>query len=120
MKSLLTITAIFEASTGVALIAIPATIVPILLGIPFSDDNLHVISGVTGVALLSIAIMCWSFRSSGQQAAGIVRAILFYNFMTSLILMYGALGLGLSGLGLWPVVILHLMLALWSIVELRK
>jgi hypothetical protein len=120
MKSVLTATALFEGATGLALIAIPSTIVPILLGIPFSDDNLHVVSGITGAALVSLAIACWMARNNGPQAALIVKPMLCYNVIAVLILLYAALGLRLMGMGLWPAIVVHIGLAAWCIVALQK
>jgi len=120
MKTLLSITALFECLTGIALIAIPSTTVPMLLGIPFDDDRLHVISGITGAAMISIALACWLFRNSGPEAIPMVKAALFYNCAAGLILLYGALGLGLSGIGLWPAAMAHCVLAIWCVLVLRK
>ena len=119
MKSLLTVTAVFEGATGLALIAIPSTIVPMLLGIPFSDDTLHVVSGITGAALIALGMACWLSRNSGPQAAVILKSILGYNILASLILLYAALGLSLSGMGLWPVIVVHICLAVWCIIALQ-
>jgi hypothetical protein len=120
MKSFLTLTAFFEAATGIALMAIPATIVPFLLGIPFDDDRLHVLSGITGVALVALAFLCWSFKDAGKQAIPVVKALLFYNVSAGLLLLYGGLVLNLSGIGLWPAAIIHVILAIWSIATLKK
>ena len=120
MKSLLTITALFEAGTGVALMLFPASIVPVLLGIPFSDDSLHIVSGITGSALIALAIACWLFRNAGPPAALMVKAMLGYNIVASLVLLYAGLGLSLSAIGLWPAIIIHTGLAVWCIASLRK
>ncbi len=120
MKSLLTATALFEGTTGLALIAIPSTIVPLLLGISFSDDNLHVVSGVTGAALVSLAVACWLSRNNGPQTTLIIKSMLCYNILAGLILLYAALGLNLTGVGLWPAIVVHIGLAVWSIVALQK
>lgn len=120
MKSLLTVTSIFEATTGIALIAIPSTIVPVLIGIPFDDDSLHVISGITGAALISIAMACWMFRNSGAPALAMIKAVLFYNVAGTLILLFAILGLKLTGVGLWPATIIHFALAIWCIAVLLK
>ncbi len=120
MKTLLSITAIFECLTGIALIAIPSTIIPMLLGIPFEEDSLHVISGITGAALISIGIACWMFRNSGLHALPMVRSVLFYNVAGTLILLYALLGLSMSAIGLWPVTIIHFALAIWCIASWRK
>lgn len=120
MKTLLSITAVFECMTGIALIAVPSIIVPILLGIPFDDDRLHVISGITGAALISIGIACWLLRNSGASALAIVKSVLFYNVAAGLVLLYAGLGLHLSGDGLWPAVIAHVGLGFWCIGVLNK
>lgn len=120
MKKLLSITAVFECLTGIALIAIPSTIVPMLLGIPFEDDSLHVISGITGAALISIGIACWMFRNSGLHAVPMVRSVLFYNVAGTLILLYALLGLSMSAIGLWPVTIIHIAMGIWCLVVLLR
>ena len=120
MKTLLSITAVFECLTGIALIAIPSTIVPMLLGIPFEDDSLHVISGITGAALISIGMTCWMFRHSGLHAASVVRSVLFYNVAGTLILLYAILGLQMTAIGLWPVTIIHFVMAMWCMAVLVK
>ena len=120
MKTLLSITAVFECLTGIALIAIPSTIIPMLLGIPFEDGSLHVISGITGAALISIGMVCWSLRNSGASALAIVKSVLFYNVAGTLILLYALLGLSMSAIGLWPVTIIHFTMGIWCLVVLRR
>ena len=120
MKTLLSITAVFECLTGIALIAIPSTIVPMLLGIPFDDDRLHVISGITGAALISIGMVCWLLRNSGASALAIVKSVLFYNVAGTLILLYAILGLQMTAIGLWPVTIIHFVMAMWCMTVLVK
>ena len=120
MKTLLSITAVFECLTGIALIVIPSTIVPMLLGIPFEDDSLHVISGITGAALISIGFACWMFRNSGEHAVPMVRSVLFYNVAGTLILLYALLGLSMSAIGLWPVTIIHIAMGIWCLVVLSR
>lgn len=120
MKTLLSITAVFECLTGVALIAIPSTIVPLLLGIPFEDDSLHIISGITGAALITIGMACWLNRNIGQLSIVMIKAVLLYNIVAGLILLYAALGLSLSAIGLWPAIGTHVGLAVWCFLALVK
>jgi hypothetical protein len=123
MKSLLTTTALFEGATGIALLVIPYMVVPFLLGIPFSEPGLSIVSGITGAALITLAIANWLYRNTGLQAIMMVKSILFYNLTASLVLLYGGLALHLPGIGLWPAFIVHVGLAIWcifSLLEARK
>jgi hypothetical protein len=120
MKLLLSITAVFECLTGIALIAVPSIVVPLLIGIPFEDDSLHVISGFTGAALVSIGMACWLYRNSGINALPLVKSVLFYNVTGTFILLYAILVLNMSALGLWPVTIIHLAMGIWCLFVLRR
>jgi hypothetical protein len=45
---------------------------------------------------------------------------LFYNVAIAALLIYAATVENISGIGLWPVVILHLGLAIWCAQSLKK
>jgi hypothetical protein len=45
--------------------------------------------------------------------------LLFYNAAVTTILMHAAMAHGLHGIALWPVVLLHGLLAVWCIGFLR-
>jgi len=50
---------------------------------------------------------------------GLVIAMLLYNAVVAAVLCYAGLGLRMSGIGLWPTVLLHVVLAGWCLVCLR-
>ena len=50
----------------------------------------------------------------------LVKGMLFYNLATVSLLAYASLGVGISGTGLWPVVLLHLGMGVWCGVSLRN
>jgi hypothetical protein len=81
-----------------------------------------VVARVTGAALLSIGVSCWLARNDQQSTAatGLIAALLLYNIAAVAVLVYAGMGLGLSGIGLWPAVVLHVALAVWCIASLRN
>ncbi len=119
MKLLLTVTALVEAATGLALALAPSLVVSILLGTALSDPTAILIGRLAGAALITIAIACWLSRSDTQSSV-MVKAILVYNVFSIVLLVYAGLVAGISGPGLWPAVLLHLILLVWCVPFLRR
>ena len=121
MRTLLIVTALFEAATGVALVASPSFVVSFLIGSPLDSLPGSVVARLTGVALLTLGVVCWLARNDqmNRVMVGPVSAMLLYNIAAATLLVYARLGLRLSGVGLWPAVVLHAILALWCIACLR-
>jgi len=103
--------ALLGAATGIALMVAPAPPVKLLVGAAFDTTGGLIVARVAGAALLALGLGCWLARS--QAARGLVAAMLFYNLAALALLIYAGLGLKLSGVGLWPAVLLHLTLAVW-------
>src|SRR5437867_12355015 len=121
MKRFLTLTAIIEAATGLALIAASAIVVRLLLGAEISGASIP-LGRVAGVALLALGVACWLARDDTQSRAarGLVVAMLMYNLIAIAVLAFAGIGLGLHGVALWPAVVLHAVMAIWCIVCLRR
>jgi hypothetical protein len=121
MKTLLSVTALLEAATGFALAASPSLLISLLIGSPLDTRSGSLVGRLAGVALLTLGLVCWLARNDQKSSvtAGPVAAMLFYNVAVAALLAYARLGLGLSGIGLWPTVALHAALALWCIACLR-
>jgi hypothetical protein len=119
LKTLLTITAIFEGITGLALIVVPALVVSVLLGAPLVDPAGLLVSRLTGIALISLTIMCWVHRDKEDQANGAAKAMVFYNIAVAALLVYAWMN-GFRGLGIWPASVLHVGLAVWCIKSLQN
>jgi hypothetical protein len=122
MKTLLIVTAVVEAATGLALLGLPSLVVSLLLGGSLDTPAALVVARVTGAALLSLGVACWLARNDekSRAAVGVVTAMLMYNVAAVAVLAYASIGLGLSGIGLWPAVLLHAALAAWCIACLRN
>ena len=121
MRTLLSVMAFLEAIAGFALAASPSLLISLLIGSPLDTRSGSVVGRLAGAALLTLSLACWLARTDQQSrvAAGPVAAMLFYNVAVATLLAYARLGLGLSGIGLWPTLALHLVLAVWCMACLR-
>lgn len=120
MKNLLAITAVLEFGTGLALAAIPSALATLLLGARLDTPVGVTVARVGGVALLAIGAACWLARLDGQSRAarGLAAAMVIYNAGAVAIFVYAGLALRLSGVGLWPVVVVHAAMTVWCITSL--
>jgi hypothetical protein len=119
VKILLTLSAVLEASAGLALLAGPSAAIAMIFGsAPVTPAGLA-IGRIAGAGLLSLGFACWQARhdAHSRNAAGLIEAMLVYNIAAAASLAYASLGAGLSGVGLWPGVILHATMAVWCAVS---
>lgn len=122
MQALLILMAAAETAVGLCLIAIPATGVLLLLGSPIDTAVAITVSRVTGMAMLTLGVACWMARADSHSPAarGLVAAMAIYNGGVCAVLVYAALGAGLSSFALWPVAISHAGLAAWCLAVLAR
>ena len=101
MKGALTFAAVGEASTGLALLIVPALVGRVLLGEELTGIAIPV-ARVAGIALVGLGIACWP----GRPRAG----MLTYSAAVTLYLANLGVTGGSTGLLLWPAVVLHVVL----------
>ena len=101
MNKVLIFTAAAEAATGLALVLVPALVGRLLLGEELTGIAIPV-ARVAGIALIALGVACWP----GTPRVG----MLIYSAAVALYLAYLGFAGGLSGILLWPAVILHLVL----------
>ena len=120
MKLLLTVVTVLEASAGLGLLLIPIVTTAALFSAPLDTPNGLVAARIAGAALVALAIACWQARNGerGGPATGVVAAMLFYNFAAAIVLTYAVVRLDLHSALLWPVIVLHLGLGLWCVLNL--
>ena len=99
MKKVLTVTAIIEAATGLALIAAPSLVGRLLFGAEPAGVSIPV-ARVLGIALIALGVCCWPCSTA-------LCGMLTYSVLATLYLLYLAIRGEWVGALLWPAVVLH-------------
>jgi hypothetical protein len=102
MKKVLTIAAVLEVPTGIALLIVPSLVVRLLFGEELTGVVIPV-ARVLGIALVALGVGCWP----GSTA---LCGMLTYSALVTLYLVYLAIRGEWVGPLLWPVVGLHIIL----------
>jgi len=102
MKKILTVAAVAEAATGLALLIAPSLVGRLLLGAELTGVAIPV-ARVTGIALIALGVGCWP----GSTA---LCGMLTYCALATIYLLYLAIRSEWVGVLLWPAVILHVIL----------
>jgi hypothetical protein len=101
INKVLIFAAVGEAATGLALLIVPSLVGQMLLGEELTGVAIPV-ARVAGIALIALGVACWP----GTPLVG----MLTYSVAVMLYLAYVGFMGGLSGILLWPAVILHVIL----------
>ena len=101
MKNALSFAAVAEAATGLGLLIVPSLVGQLLLGEQFAGVAIPV-ARVAGIALIALGMACWP----GPPLVG----MLTYSAVVTLYLAYLGFAGGLTGVLLWPAVVVHLIL----------
>jgi hypothetical protein len=102
MKKVLTVAAVLEAATGVALLIVPSLVGRLLFGEEFTGIVIPV-ARVLGIALIALGVCCWP----GSTA---LCGMLTYSALATLYLLSLAIRSEWVGPLLWPVVVIHALL----------
>jgi phosphotransferase system glucose/maltose/N-acetylglucosamine-specific IIC component len=118
--ALLLITAVGESATGLFLLLLPAVPLRLLLGLATAPETL-LVARVAGTAIIAIGVASGMARDDGGSPAlrAVLTGILVYDVAVAVVLAYAGIGLGLSGILLWPAVLVHVALAVWCVLVLR-
>ncbi len=101
MKKVLVLAAVGEAATGLALLIVPSLVGRLLLGEDLTGVAIPV-ARVAGIALIALGVACWP----GPPRVG----MLIYSAAVTLYLAYVGFAGRLTGILLWPAVVLHVIL----------
>ena len=121
MRTLILVKFVVEVLAGLAFLIFPSTLFFILLGVPLDASGAYAFR-MFGGAIFAIGVACWLARedSASTAARGLIAATAFYDFVFVAILLAARFVGGLSGIALWPTVVLHLGLAFSSLFCLRQ
>ena len=109
----LAVTAAVEAAAGLGLLALPDVVVSLLLGAEISGAAIP-LGRVAGVALLALGVASWLAHGQAAGARTTASAMLLYNCGVAAVLAMAGLS-GMTGVLLWPAVVLHAAMAAWSV-----
>jgi hypothetical protein len=99
----LTVAAVAEVGTGVALLIVPSLVGRLLFGEGLTGIVIPV-ARVLGIALFALGVCCW-------PGSGALCGMLTYSALVTLYLLYLAIGGEWVGPLLWPIVALHAILS---------
>ena len=101
MKGVLVLAAVGEVAAGAALLIAPSLVGQWLFGAELTGVAITV-ARVAGIALIALGVACWP----GTPLVG----MLTYNAVITLFLAYVGFAGDLTGILLWPLVVLHIIL----------
>ena len=113
---ILVFAAIVEVGTGLALLFDPRMVVALLVGANTPVEEIPM-GRLPGIAILALGLACWPDREHAETGSPAFRAMLVYNVLIALFLVYLFKVGHLGGILLWPAVVLHAVVALlliWS------
>jgi hypothetical protein len=120
LENLFVATAAIEVGAGVSLLIAPALVIWLLLAVPKPSPEALVVGRVAGAGLLALGIDCWLSRRDRDSRSrdGLLYAMLTYNVGACAVLAYAGSMRSMAGIGLWPAVVLHAVMAGWCVVHL--
>jgi len=120
-RKLFIATALIEVSTGLSLVCLPAQVIWLLLGVGEPSPEATIVGRVGGAGLPAIGVACWiAHDDRGRRSQyGLLWGMLTYNLGASLVLAFAGSMLRMSGVALWPAVVLHAAMTIWCAAYLR-
>jgi hypothetical protein len=120
-KKLFTVAALIEVGAGVSLLSLPGVAIWLLLGVRESALEALVLGRIGGAGLLALGVACWLARDDlgSRTQNGLLWAMLIYNVGACVALAFAGWIARMTGVALWPGVVLHAAIAMWFAADLR-
>ena len=103
--------AVEAAATGLVLFVRPSWFAWLVFGSDFSDAG-SALSRLTAIALLGLTLATWPLSGAVGPLPSSVRALSVYNVLATIYLLYVATSGQLTGILLWPAIVLHAIFAI--------
>jgi hypothetical protein len=111
LRKILVFAAVAEIGTGLVLMFDPRIVVVLLVGTKAPVEEIP-LGRLLGIALVALEMACWPNLQLAEKGSLAFPAMLFYNVVIALYLVYLFTVERLGGLLLWPSVALHVVVAL--------
>jgi len=114
-------TALIEFGAGLSLVCLPALAIWFLLGVREPSPEALIVGRIGGSGLLAIGVACWLSRDDhgSRSQQGLLWGVLIYNFGACVVLAIAGSMMRMSGVALWPAVVLHAAMMIWCAVNIR-
>ena len=110
MKKLLTLAAVVEEATGVALLIAPSLVGRLLLGAELAGASIPV-ARVSGIALIALGVSCFPRMERGRLGQALIGMLTYSLLVTLYLLFLGVRGEWVGPL-LWPATAVHAVLTM--------
>jgi hypothetical protein len=107
--------AVEAAATGLVLFVRPSLFAWLVFGAEFSETG-NALGRLTAIVLLGLVLATWPTSAGTSRPASSIRALLIYNVLATIYLLYAGISGRLTGILLWPAVTLH---AIFSVLLTR-
>ena len=122
MKTLLIAESAVVGTAGLALLLIPSAAASVMFSSSLGDPVGSFVCRGAGATLFTLGLVCWLWRKTGERRAttGLIGAMFLYDTAVVVVLLSARSTVGLSGVGLWPAIVIHLGLGIWCLVDLFR
>ena len=121
-RLLLRVAGFAETFTGLSFLLFPSVPMRLLFGqMPggaLADLTARILG--TTIIALGLASSLMAADAKGRAATAVVASLLFYYAVTAALLAYARFALHMSGIGMWPAVAAHIVMAAWCVRTLSR
>ena len=110
-RNVLVFSLVAEGATAVAVLVAPGLVAALLFGTDVSGAGVA-FGRLIGIALLALVIACWPGADAATGTRAAVRAVLVYNVLAAVYLVWLGAARAPMGILLWPAVLEHSVVAL--------